>query len=135
MALTPKQTRFAEEYLLDMNATQAAIRAGYSVNGADVTASRLLGKASVREVIEAGKARTVATVRVTVEDIVRVAWEIAMDSDAKHSARVSALALLAKRHPEFSEKHEVHAEIDARIVQGIAQLSTDDLKRLASGNS
>jgi phage terminase small subunit len=30
MALTPKQHRFAEEYLIDLNATQAAIRAGYS---------------------------------------------------------------------------------------------------------
>lgn len=30
MALTPKQERFCEEYLIDLNATQAAIRAGYS---------------------------------------------------------------------------------------------------------
>ena len=29
--LTPKQARFCEEYLVDLNATQAAIRAGYSV--------------------------------------------------------------------------------------------------------
>ena len=31
MALTEKQKRFVEEYLIDLNATQAAIRAGYSV--------------------------------------------------------------------------------------------------------
>ncbi len=30
MALTSKQARFVEEYLVDLNATQAAIRAGYS---------------------------------------------------------------------------------------------------------
>ena len=33
-ALTPKQNRFVEEYLIDLNATQAAIRAGYSKNSA-----------------------------------------------------------------------------------------------------
>lgn len=32
--LTPKQERFCEEYLIDLNATQAAIRAGYSANTA-----------------------------------------------------------------------------------------------------
>ena len=35
--LTDKQRRFAEEYLADLNATQAAIRAGYSENTADRT--------------------------------------------------------------------------------------------------
>ncbi len=30
MSLTPKQARFVEEYLIDLNATQAAVRAGYS---------------------------------------------------------------------------------------------------------
>lgn len=34
MALTVKQKRFVEEYLIDLNATQAAIRAGYSVRNA-----------------------------------------------------------------------------------------------------
>ncbi len=34
MSLTPKQARFVEEYLIDLNATQAAIRAGYSAKTA-----------------------------------------------------------------------------------------------------
>ena len=40
--LTPKQSRFVEEYLVDLNGKQAAIRAGYSANTAEVQASRLL---------------------------------------------------------------------------------------------
>lgn len=40
--LTEKQQRFVEEYLVDLNATQAAIRAGYSVKTADVQGSRML---------------------------------------------------------------------------------------------
>lgn len=40
--MTPKQKRFIKEYALDHNAAAAARRAGYSANGAKVTASRLL---------------------------------------------------------------------------------------------
>ena len=49
--LTPKQQRFADEYLIDLNATQAAIRAGYSKKTADTMASRLLGNVKVAEYI------------------------------------------------------------------------------------
>lgn len=49
--LTEKQQRFVEEYLVDLNATQAAIRAGYSVKTADVQGSRLLGNVKVQSAI------------------------------------------------------------------------------------
>lgn len=49
MALTAKQQRFVDEYLKDLNATQAAIRAGYSKKTADQQASRLLTNVKVRE--------------------------------------------------------------------------------------
>lgn len=42
--LTAKQKLFVDEYLIDLNATQAAIRAGYSVKNADKIGSELLGK-------------------------------------------------------------------------------------------
>jgi phage terminase small subunit len=47
MALNPQQEKFVLEYLKDMNATQAAIRAGYSSNNADVTGPRLLGNVRI----------------------------------------------------------------------------------------
>jgi phage terminase small subunit len=53
--LTPKQRRFVEEYLLDMNATQAAIRAGYSQKTANEQGAQLLGKAHVQGAIDAAK--------------------------------------------------------------------------------
>lgn len=49
--LTAKQKRFCDEYLIDLNATQAAIRAGYSVKTADVIGYQLLQKTSVQEAI------------------------------------------------------------------------------------
>lgn len=46
--MTPKQEQFCREYLIDLNATQAAIRAGYSKKTANPTASRLLAKANIQ---------------------------------------------------------------------------------------
>lgn len=51
--LTPKQAAFVREYLLDLNATQAATRAGYSARTANEQGSRLLANVSVRSAIQA----------------------------------------------------------------------------------
>ena len=51
--LTPKQQKFIDEYLVDLNATQAAIRAGYSKKTADAIAAENLGKPRIREGIQA----------------------------------------------------------------------------------
>jgi phage terminase small subunit len=53
--LTAKQERFVQEYLVDVNATQAAIRAGYSKKTATEQASRLLTNVKVSEAIANGK--------------------------------------------------------------------------------
>ena len=52
MALTAKQQLFVDEYLIDLNATQAAIRAGYSPANADKIGSELLGKTRVSNAIK-----------------------------------------------------------------------------------
>ena len=51
VALTAKQKRFVEEYLIDLNATQAAIRAGYSPKTAEQEGYKLVQKSSVSEEI------------------------------------------------------------------------------------
>lgn len=50
----PKREQFVREFLIDLNATQAAIRAGYSEKSAKVTASRLLSDANVQAALKAG---------------------------------------------------------------------------------
>ena len=49
--LTKKQQRFVDEYLIDLNATQAAIRAGYSVKTANEQGSQNLAKLSIQQAI------------------------------------------------------------------------------------
>lgn len=51
--LTPKQKVFKDEYLLDLNGTQAAIRAGYSKRSAKEIASELLTKPNIKKAIQA----------------------------------------------------------------------------------
>ena len=55
--MTPKQQRFVAEYLIDLNATQAAIRAGYSPKTASSQGERLLRNVEVAKALEEGKAK------------------------------------------------------------------------------
>ncbi len=54
--LTPRQQRFVEEYILDLNATAAAVRSGYSKKTADRIGPELLGKTCVAVAVEKAKA-------------------------------------------------------------------------------
>ena len=53
--MTPKQERFVEEYLVDLNATQAAIRAGYSAKTAGWIGPQLLVKTHIAEAVAKGR--------------------------------------------------------------------------------
>ena len=63
--LTPKQQRFVEEYLIDLNATQAAIRAGYSEKTANEQGSRLLANVSISEAIAEAKNKRAERTEIT----------------------------------------------------------------------
>ncbi len=78
MALTAKQKRFVEEYLIDLNATQAAIRAGYSPRTAEQAASRMLSFVKVKEEIEKAMAerskRTGISQDRVIQELARIAF-------------------------------------------------------------
>jgi phage terminase small subunit len=69
--LTPRQGRFVEEYLIDLNATQAAIRAGYAPKDADVQGPRLLGNVGVSRAIASAKAERSKRTEITQERVLR----------------------------------------------------------------
>ena len=69
--MTPKQDRFVAEYLVDLNATQAALRAGYSPRTAPQQGSRLLKNAQVQAAIAAQQAQQLEAVEVRIEDVLR----------------------------------------------------------------
>ncbi|WP_438435419.1 terminase small subunit [Gorillibacterium sp. sgz500922] len=77
MALTEKQQKFAEEYLIDLNATQAAIRAGYSSKSAEQQGSTLLRNPKVRAHIDERMAVLARRTGVNQERIMRELARIA----------------------------------------------------------
>lgn len=68
--LTPKQRRFVEEYLVDLNATQAAIRAGYSEDTARSIASENLSKPDIQEAIGCAMAERSERTKVTSDYVI-----------------------------------------------------------------
>jgi phage terminase small subunit len=69
--LTPKQARFVQEYLIDLNATQAAIRAGYSAKTAEWQGPQLLGKTHVAQAIQEGMKRRSERTEITQDRVLK----------------------------------------------------------------
>ncbi|MFM8899171.1 MAG: terminase small subunit [Burkholderiales bacterium] len=109
--MTPKQEAFAREYLIDLNATQAYIRAGYKVTEevARRNGHRLLTNADVAEAIaqaqEQRAEETGLSARYVIESIQRVA-ECA-ERDNKLSEALKGFELLGKHLGIFVEKREL----------------------------
>lgn len=78
MSLNAKQQRFAQEYLVDLNATQAAIRAGYSKKAAEVTGHRLLSNAKVASAIAIAQKKRSSRTEITqdrvLEELARIGF-------------------------------------------------------------
>ena len=106
--LTPKQQRFVEEYLIDLNATQAAIRAGYSEKTAKEIGSENLTKPNIAKAIAEAQEKLSNKAQVTVEMVVQGLLNEAKDlsEGSTQSARVSAWAHLGKHLGMFKDKIE-----------------------------
>ena len=75
--LTPRQARFVDEYLVDLNATQAAIRAGYSRQTARQTAAENLSKPDIAEAITQAQAERAKRTKVDADRVLREWLEVA----------------------------------------------------------
>ena len=97
MALTKKQKLFVEEYLIDLNATQAAIRAGYSPETAQQMGSENLSKPVIRAHIDKAMAersrRTGVTADRVIQELAKIAFVNAVDVIDPDTATVKDDAL------------------------------------------
>lgn len=142
--MNEKQLRFCEEYIKDHNATQAAIRAGYSANSAKQIGSKLLTKVDlqekIRETAEEVKAGSIAEATEVLEFFTqamrgKICDQVVkrdeegnlhtVDVQARASDRLRAAESLAKHYALLVEKveltkpkAELAAEIEAAINGG-----------------
>lgn len=137
--MTEKQKRFCDEYLIDLNATQAAIRAGYSKKTARNIATENLTKPIIKNYIEKrmsekesqliadqdevmkyltsvlrGQSESEVVVVESVGDFMTEARTMQKRPDEKE--RLKAAELLGKAHCMFTEKVEQQVDMDLNIV-------------------
>ena len=74
--LTDKQAAFMREYLVDLNATQAAIRAGYSERTAYSVGQRLLKNVEIQRAMASAQAKRARRVEIKAEDVLRGVIEV-----------------------------------------------------------
>lgn len=116
--LTPKQHAFCQEYIVDLNATQAAIRAGYSAKTAEFIGYQQLQKTLVASTIQVLMDKRSKEVGITAADVLRDINLVKADAMAKvkdkdgnqtminHAAALKALELQGKHLKMFTDKLE-----------------------------
>lgn len=118
--LTAKQERFCQEYLIDLNATQAAIRAGYSAKTAAEQSSRLLSNVKVSYRVatlqKAASKRTDIDVDYVVNGLRREAEDMEAGSG---SSRVSALEKLGKHLGMFTDRLEHSGAVEIKRIERV----------------
>lgn len=138
MGLTDKQRKFCDEYLIDLNATQAAIRAGYSPKTARMIANENLTKPYIKEYIEKrmaekekeliadqdevlkyltsvlrGKSQSTEIIVECVGDGCSEARTILKEPSEKD--RLKAAELLGKRYGLYTDKVEADVDMELNI--------------------
>lgn len=136
--LTEKERIFADEYIKTTNATQSAIKAGYSEKTASSKGSQLLRKVKVRqyidEVMDKRSKNTIATADEVLQYLSRVMNGEEKDAfglDVSVADRTKAAELLGKRHMLFTDKVKLDAEIEIDISDRMkqARVKSDEVQQ------
>jgi phage terminase small subunit len=151
--LTPKQQRFVEEYLIDLNATQAAIRAGYSKKTAKSIGQENLTKPDVSEAIETAQQKVSERTEITQDWVLKnlkTVTERCMQASPVFDRKGNpvmvetadggiapafvfdsgganrSLELLGKHMGMFTDKIDLNAKLSLTHEQALEQLADND---------
>lgn len=127
--MTPKQARFVQEYLVDLNAAAAADRAGYSRKTAAQMAYRLLQREDIQTAIQQARddrqRRTGVTQDYVIEKLKEIADKAASDdtgSELKYANKLKALELLGKHVGVFERGGKVeHTQEDDPLTASLKE--------------
>lgn len=127
--LNEKNARFVAEYLKDLNATQAAIRAGYSQRTAKQQGSRLLTKAAIRDAIAKGQQKVARKAEITTDSLTGELEEAR--TLARKRGQISAMVAATMGKAKITGKViERHKHSGAIGTYDLSKLSDDDLTTL-----
>lgn len=118
MALTAKQRRFVDEYLVDLNATQAAIRAGYSAKRADAIGYENLRKPEIAEAVSAAMKEREQRTEITQDMVLRELAKIGF-ADIRKIARWGNTQMVSTINAAGEEAMEA--------CHGLALVGADDI--------
>ena len=129
LRLTAKQAAFVQEYLVDLNATGAARRAGYSPNGAEVAGHRWLRNAKIATQVDKALQERIERTELGAEEVIEgLKREASFTGEgSSHSARVQALSWLGRHLAMFTDKSQVEVK---GLADRIAAMGDDEVREL-----
>lgn len=135
-ALTAKQQRFVDEYLVDGNGTRAAVAAGYGRAGASVAAHRLLRNPNTRAVVEARQGIDSKRLQIDRQDVIaglQEAFEMAREKREPAAMVIACRQLSRMLGFAAPQRHQVEVLATADAEMGRYERMTDsELIRLVA---
>ena len=129
--MTERQKKFAEYYAQSGNAAQSAIKAGYSDSYATHRTDEMLRNVEIAEYIKELSQKAQNERILTAKDRQEMLSDIAKDKHNLPSERIRAIDTLNKMTGEYITKMQADINPSEKLANVFAQLSTDELKRLA----
>ena len=137
--LTQKQQRFVDEYIISGNATQAAIRAGYSKKTARFVGAENLTKPNIKDELEKRNAEIKSQKTMDMQEVMERLAAIArgetveqqvtnkgtvVEVEPKTSDQIRAMELIGKRYGAWTDKKEVTGGLEISV--GVGDWDADD---------
>ena len=123
--LTAKQHCFVQEFSVDLNATQAAIRAGYSEKTATEIGYENLTKPHIREAVERALAKRAESTELRAGEVIDGLRREAnyQGEGSSHAARVSAWSWLGKHLAAFTENVSIQRRMESMTDEELEELA------------
>lgn len=136
LALTPRQSQFCEEYVVDFNASAAALRAGYAPKYPERTAMNLMKNEGVRKYIDfLRQSKEAKIVSVSPDYVLGELTRIVSKEGTKDSDVIRAVELIAKHLGMFIDRTEITGRDGGAIqheeITDAAKTFTSAISRLA----
>jgi len=132
LKLNARQKSFCEFYVASGNATESAIKAGYSEKYTNKNVSKIRQNTAVQEYIKELQEKAKTNRIMTAVERREFLTEVIKNGNEKLQDRLKALDILNKMDSEYIEKMQLSGQVDTNPLSG---LTTEELRTLAGGKN